>query len=352
MFDADHRAGSRGNRPVAGRPRRRAGAAPGWRSKKKIASEPELEQNLKSVLEVRTAGDPDEKDVLWTDLSPGEIADAVTDMGTPVSPPVVQDWMEEQKLARHKIEKVLPGGQSPDRDPQFRRITELKAEYVAAGNPVFSLDTKAKEHLGQLFRKGRVWTQRAFQAWDHDFPSWATGVIIPHGIYDLARNRGHINIGLSHDTSQFACDSFRWYWNRIGQRCYPDARSILLLCDCGGSNSAAQHLFKQDLQNLVNDLGIEIRVAHYPSYCSKFNPIERRFFPHVARACQGMLFDTLDTVVRLMRRASTTTGLQTTVNVIRRVYETGRKVADNFKAAVTLLFDDLLPKWNYVARPQ
>ena len=126
-------------------------------------------------------------------------------------------------------------------------------------------------------------------------------MIIPHGIYDLARNRGHINIGLSHDTSQFACDSFRWYWNRIGQRCYPDATSILLLCDCGGSNSAAQYLFKQDLQDLVNDLGIEIRVAHYPSYCSKFNPIERRFFPHVARACQGMLFDTLDTVVRLMR---------------------------------------------------
>ena len=352
VFDADHCAGSRRTRPVADRPRRGTGAASRRRSKKKIESEPELEQNLKSVLEVRTAGDPDEKDVLWTDLSPRQIADVVTNMGTPVSPPVVQDWMEGQKLARHKIGKVLGGGHSPDRDTQFRRIDALKTEYLAAGNPVFSLDTKAKEHLGQLFREGRVWTQRAFQAFDHDFPSWATGVIIPHGIYDLVRNRGHLNIGLSHDTSQFACDSFRWYWNRIGQRCYPDATSILLLCDGGGSNSAAQYLFKQDLQDLVNDLGIEIRVAHYPSYCSKFNPIERRFFPHVARACQGMLFDTLDTVVRLMRKASTTTGLQTTVNVIRRVYETGRKIADNFKAAMTILFDDLLPKWNYVAKPQ
>lgn len=290
--------------------------------------------------------------MLWTDLSPRQIADTVTDMGTPVSPPVVQDWMEEQKLARHKIEKVLPGGQSPDRDAQFRRIAELKAEYVAEGNPIFSLDTKAKEHLGQLFRKGRVWTQRAFRAFDHDFPSWATGLIIPHGIYDLARNRGHINIGLSHDTSQFACDSFRWYWNRIAKRCYPDATSILLLCDCGGSNAAAQYLFKQDLQDLAGDLGIEIRVAHFPSYCSKFNPIERRFFPHVARACQGMLFDTLDTVVRLMRNASTTTGLQTTVNVIRRLYATGRKVADDFKTTMTIRFDALLPKWNYVALPQ
>ncbi len=322
------------------------------RSKKKIESEPELEQNLKAILEVRTAGDPDKKDVLWTDLSPRQIADAVTGMGTSVSPPVVQDWMKEQKLGRRKIEKVLAGGHNPDRDAQFLRIAELKSQYFAVGNPVFSLDTKAKEHLGQLFREGRVWTQQAFRAFDHDFPSWATGVIIPHGIYDILCNRGHINIGLSHDTSQFACDSLRWYWNRIGQQCYPHAKSMLLLCDCGGSNSAAQYLFKRDLQNLVNDLGIEIRVAHYPSYCSKFNPIERRFFPHVGRACQGMLFDTLDTVVRLMRKASTTTGLQTTVNVIRRAYATGRRVADTFKAAMPILFDDLLPKWNYTAQPQ
>lgn len=303
-------------------------------------------------MEIRTAADPDEPDVLWTDLSPRQVAEAVSEMGTPVSPPVVQDWLEEQGLARHKIEKVLEGGRSPDRDAQFRRIDELKTEYAAAGNPVLSVDTKAKEHLGQLFRAGRVWTQRPFQAFDHDFPSWATGVVIPHGIYDITRNRGHLNIGLSHDTSEFACDSLRWYWNRIGRRCYPRATSILLLCDCGGSNSAAQYLFKQDLQHLVDDLRIPIRVAHYPSYCSKFNPIERRLFPHVGRACQGMLFDTLDTVVRLMRKASTTTGLSTTVNVIRRVYETGRQVANDFKANLPLLFDKVLPKWNYIAVPR
>lgn len=315
-------------------------------------SQPELKRNLESLLEVRTAGDPDEPDVQWTDLSPTRMAAAVGLMGTPVSAPVAQDWLEEQGLARHKIEKTLPGGHSPDRDTQFQRIAELKTAYAAAGNPVFSMDTKAKEHLGQLFRKGRAWTQRPFQAFDHDFPSWATGVLIPHGIYDIARNRGHLNIGLSHDTSAFACDSFRWYWNRIGQRCYPHATSILLLCDAGGSNAAGQYLFKQDLQALVNDLGLEIRVAHYPSYCSKFNPIERRFFPHVARACQGMLFDVLDTAVALMKKASTTTGLRTTVNVIRRIYQIGRKVPESFKSAMTLRFDRLLPRWNYVAVPE
>jgi hypothetical protein len=304
------------------------------------------------VLEVRTAGDPDEEKAVWTEFSPSQIASKVADLGTPVSPQVVRDWLEGAGLALHKIAKVLAGGQSPNRDAQFQRIATLKAEYLDAGNPVFSVDAKAKERLGQLYRKGRVWTQEAFRAFDHDFPSWATGVVIPHGIYDLARNCGHINVGLSHETSQFACDSFRWYWNRIGQRCYPDATSILWLCDCGGSNSANQYLFKHDLQALVDDLGIEIRVAHYPSYCSKYNPIERRFFPHVGRACQGVLFDTLDTVVRLMRNATTRTGLKTTVNVIRRVYETGRQVAEDFKAAMPILFDDNIPKWNYRAVPR
>jgi hypothetical protein len=319
---------------------------------KKIESEPQLERNLKSVLEVRTAGDPDEQDSLWTDLSPREIAQAVTELGTPVCPPVVRDWLDDQGLTLHKIAKVLEGGQSPDRNDQFLRIAQLKAQYTQAGNPVFSMDSKAKEHLGQLFRAGRVYTQRPFKAFDHDYPSWATGILIPHGIYDLARNRGHINIGLSHDTSEFACDSFRWYWNRIGKQCYPHATSILLLCDGGGSNSASHYIFKQDLQELVNDLGTPIRMAHYPSYCSKYNPIERRLFSQVSRACQGMLFDTMQTVVGLMRKASTTTGLKTTVNVMRGVYELKRKVADDFKAGMKLAFDTLLPTWNYVAEPQ
>lgn len=274
------------------------------------------------------------------------------EMGTPVSPPVVRDWLDDHGLKLRKIAKDLAGGHSPDRDAQFLRIATRKAEFAAVGNPVFSIDTKAKEHLGQLFREGRVRTQRAFEAFDHDFPSWATGVIIPHGIYDLARNRGHINIGLNHDTSRFACDSFRWYWNRIGRQCYPHATSILWLCDGGGSNSATQYLFKHDLQDLANDVGLEIRVAHYPSYCSKYNPIERRLFPHITRACQGVLFDTLETVVSLMRKASTRTGLRTTVNVIRKEYEKGRKVSETFKASMPIVFDKQIGKWNYRAVPQ
>lgn len=179
-------------------------------------------------------------------------------------------------------------------------------------------------------------------------------MLIPHGIYDPLRNRGHINIGLSHDTTQFACDSFQWYWNRIGQRCDPDADSILLLVDCGGSHSATKYIFKHDLQSVVNQIGVEVRVAHSPSYCSKYNPIERRFFPHVSRACTGMLFDTLQRAVELMRKASTSTGLKTTVNVIRRIYETGRNATAAIKEAIrsTVCFHEILPKWNYTIKPQ
>lgn len=306
---------------------------------------------MNSFLDVRTAGDPDQTEFKSTDFSPTFIADEVGKLGTPVSPHVVRDWLDDQGMALHKMAKEIAGGMSPFRNTQFENIDNFKCQYFDAGNPVFSIDTKAKERLGQLYRKGRVWTEQAFRAFDHDFPSWATGVVIPHGIFDLTRNCGHINIGLSHETSLFACDSFRWYWNRIGKRCYPTATSILWLCDCGGSNAANKHIFKEDLQSLVNDIGIEIRVAHYPSYCSKYNPIERRFFPHVGRACQGKLFDTLERVVELMRRTTTSTGLRATVNVIRRFYEIGRKVADDFKGNMTILFDDLLPQWNYRAIP-
>jgi hypothetical protein len=303
-------------------------------------------------LESRTAGDPDDARLVFTDLSAARLSLTMTQMGTPVCAEVIRHWMEEQDLRLRKIAKDLAGGHSPDRKAQFERIAELIAASEAAGTPYFSIDTKAKEYLGKLFRAGRVRSTQAFRAFDHDFPSWADGVLIPHGIYDRVRNRGHINLGLSHDTSQYACDSFRWYWNRIGKRCYPEATSILWLCDCGGSNAANTSLFKHDVHQLADQIGVEIRVAHYPSYCSKYNVIERRFFPHLTRACQGMLFDTVDTVVTLMRKATTSTGLRTTVNVIRRHDETGRKATAHLKQHLKIVFDHRLPKWNYRAIPQ
>lgn len=291
---------------------------------------------------------------MFTDLTSTRLEQELQALGTPANDDTIRRWMDEQNLRLRKIRKVKAGGASADRDAQFQNIAQLIEQYEQAGNPYFSMDTKAKEFQGQLFRAGRVRCSQAFQAFDHDFPSWADGVIIPHGLFDPIRNRGHINIGLSHDTTEFACDSFKWYWNRIGLQSYPHADSILLLVDCGGSNSATKYIFKHDLQAVVNAIGVEIRVAHYPSYCSKYNPIERRFFPHVTRACTGMLFDTLERAVELMRKATTSTGLRTTVNVMRRVYETGRNATDAIKETIrrTVKFHGLLPKWNYTLMPQ
>lgn len=317
------------------------------RAEKKVQTEPQLETNLKEMMQVRTGGDPDEPETTFTNLSPTEMADKATQQGTPVSDKTVATWLDDSKIGYRKIAKDIPCGHSADREQQFDLLTEHIENYRSLGNPVFSVDTKSKEFLGKLYRAGRIRTSEPFRAFDHDFPSLATGVVIPHGIYDIARNVGHINLGVSHETSRFACDSLRWYWNRIGKQCYPEATSILLLCDCGGSNSASKYIFKHYLQGLVDSIGVEIRVAHYPSYCSKYNPIERRFFPHIGRACSGMLFDTLETVVQLMRRAKTRTGLRTTVNVLKGIYEVGENATEEIKLALRTIYDKLIPKWNY-----
>jgi len=304
------------------------------------------------IVEPHTAGDPCREDYYWTDLCQTQIADQLTAMGTSVCSSTAKHLLDDFNFSKRKMLKNLPGGEVADRNTQFEHIQRLRKRYQRQGNPVFSMDTKKKEHLGLLYRDGRVYCQQPFEAFDHDFPSWATGKIIPHGIWDPFRNHGHLNLGLSHDTAQFACESFRWFWKRIGRIYYPDASSILLLCDAGGSNNCRHYIFKQELQRLVNEIGVEIRVAHYPTYCSKFNPIERRFFCHVTRACQGVLFDTLDKVVNMMRKTATRTGLSTTVRVMRKAYETGRHATEEFRQNMKFKLDQVLPRWNYTAQVQ
>jgi hypothetical protein len=206
--------------------------------------------------------------------------------------------------------------------------------------------------IGSLYRAGRLYTQEEIQVYDHDWVSLAEGVVIPHGLYDLARNEGYIQIGTSHDTGEFACDSLRYWWQHHGKLHYSDAASILILCDGGGSNSARHYLFKQDLQRLANELGIEIRIAHYPPYQSKYNPIEHRLFPHVTRACQGVIFKSVEIVQELIAKTKTRTGLQVFATILDGFYQTGRKVTEEYKQTMEIVFDDYLPKWNYTAVPQ
>jgi hypothetical protein len=318
---------------------------------KKVETDSVAETNLNSLLEIRTAGSPDEEDLVFTDLSPPILSERLNEMGTPIGRDAIATWLKDAGIRYRQIRKDLAGGEHPDRDAQFIRMGQWIEQYETEGNPWFSIDTKSKEHLGTLYRKGRVLSSSPFLAFDHDYPSWADGVVIPHGIYDRRLNLGHINLGLSRDTSQFACDSFRWFWNRIGKQRYPNATSILWVCDGGGSNSSRKYIFKHDLQCLSETIGLDIRVAHYPPYCSKYNPIERRFFSQVGRVCAGMLFDTVERVVELMRKTTTRTGLRTTVNVIKTLYPKKRNATDEMKENLRIVFDDLLPRWNYMATP-
>jgi Rhodopirellula transposase DDE domain len=265
--------------------------------------------------------------------------------------PVVKQLLRKHGYVTRKARKSKAMGGHADRNGQFENIARLKREYLESDDPIVSMDTKKKEMIGNFYRAGHLLTQGVIETLDHDFPSFASGVIIPHGFYDVKQNAGHVNLGTSRDTGEFACDSIERWWERTGRVLYPRASSILLLCDGGGSNSSTQYLFKEDLQRLVDRLGIEIRVAHYPPYCSKYNPIEHRLFPHLTRACQGVIFESVGLVKELMERARTSTGLRVTVDILDKVYRTGREYAAGFKEGMKIVFDVILPKWNYRAVP-
>ena len=324
---------------------------PGGGRKPHVDKIPELKQELHSVLEDHTAGSPMKQEVIWTDLTPKQIQEALAERDLYFGLPFLRQLLLEEGYRPLKARKDLQRGEHPDRNAQFDNIARLKQEYLDAGNPLLSIDAKKRELLGTFYRAGRLYTRQGLLVWDHDFPSWAEGVVIPYSLYDLRRNFGYVSLGTSRDTTEFACDSICWWWAEHGQYLYPQATSVCLLCDGGGSNSATKYLFKEDLQKAADRIGVELRVAHYPPYCSKFNPIERRLFPHMTRAAQGVIFDSVETVKRLFEKTSTETGLGVVVEIARKVYEAGRKYARGFKENMKILFDDFLPKWNYRAVP-
>ena len=325
---------------------------PGGGRKSCQEKHPDIDEKFLQVLRDHTAGDPMDERVLWTDLEPAQIVTLLWEVhGIPVSKATVRKLLKKHHYRKRKAQKKQTMKEVPQRDEQFQNISRLTAEYRDSGNPIVSMDTKKKEQLGNFYREGRLYTLEELKTFDHDFKSFAEGVAIPHSFYDLKLNTGYIQIGTSHDTSEFACDSFRHWWYSYGQHNYPGATSILVLCDGGGSNSSRHHLFKADLQSLADEIGIEIRIAHYPPYCSKYNPIEHRLFPHVTRACQGVVFTSMELVKELIGKTHTSKGLTAFVHVIDKVYQTGRKVADDFKETMRIIFDDALPQWNYRAVP-
>jgi Rhodopirellula transposase DDE domain len=299
-----------------------------------------------------TAGDPMREGVLWTNLSRREISRRLAEMESPASRHVVRKLLKKYGLGQRKARKKKSLGNHPDRDAQFKNIAKRKADYLAKGWPVISIDSKKKELIGNFAREGHTHTQTIVETLDHDFPSAGEGKLIPHGIYDLARNEGYIHLNTSHDTSEFCCDSIAHWWKQHGSKHYPKALYLLILCDGGGSNASNRYVFKEALQKLANQLGLEIRVAHHPPYCSKHNPIEHRLFAHVTHACRGVIFHSVAIARNFMAKAKTSTGLKVTVDVLTGIYATGKKCAVDFIENMSITFDKYLPRWNYRAEPQ
>lgn len=290
-------------------------------------------------------------DVKWTNLSRRQIARRMAELGTPVSKNIVKRLLWDEGFRRRKPQKKRTMGQHADRNAQFENIAKLKKQYLDAGQPVISMDTKKKEMLGNFYREGVTDAVEPTIVNDHDFTSSSDGTVIPHGIYDVAKNEASVHLNCSKDTSELACESIELWFNEQGRQDYPDASELLVFCDGGGSNSATHYIFKEDLQGLANRLNLRIRICHYPPYCSKYNPIEHRVFPHVTRACKGVPLESVAAAKYYIEKTETVQGLNVVVRVMDKVYEIGRKYAKDFKKTMTIQFDKYLPKWNYTAIP-
>ena len=312
----------------------------------------QLAENLQTVLRNHTAGDPMRENVKWTNLSRRQIARKLKELGTPANKDTVSRLLYDLGFRRRKSQKKRTMKQHADRNTQFENIERLKKEYLDAGKPVLSMDTKKKELLGNFYRDGVTDGVEPIIVNDHDFPSYGNGKLIPHGIYDVRKNELNLHLNTSSDTSELACDSLELWWQEQGQVDYQEQDEVLVLCDSGGSNDARSYLFKEDLQSLSNRTHLKWRIAHYPAGCSKYNPIEHRGFPHVTRACQGAVLETVESAKHYMEKAETTKGLRTTVRIMDKVYETGRKFAVDFKKKMTTQFDKILPKSNYTIIPE
>jgi len=272
--------------------------------------------------------------------------------GIIISRKVVKQLLKKHNYVKRKSQKAIAGGSCENRNEQFENILEKIADFKTKGDPYISMDTKKKEMIGKYSRgNDALYGTKAERTNDHDFKGKDVQTGIPHGIYDEQHKHGHIMIGNSRDTSEFACDCIRNWWVKIGYIRYTCALRLLILCDGGGSNSSRHYIFKEDLQKLAIEIGLDITVAHYPPYCSKWNLIEHRLFPHISNALRrGAALHSIDHMAEKIKRTKTKTGISVSVFKTDKVYRTGRKYSDGFKENNKIVFDKYLPQWNYTAK--
>jgi hypothetical protein len=307
-------------------------------------------------MEHETAGDP-VTGCKWTRKSTKKIAQQLKRVGIIISPNTVARLLKDMKFSLRVNLKTLESGlrNPPDpetRDRQFQYIQRQRRDCIRRGIPIISVDTKSRILLGRFHRKGRKWSCKPIKVLDHDFPSDAEGVAIPYGIYDIQRNEGFVCVGTSRDTSEFAVDAISSWWSNAGRVHYPEAKELLILADCGGSNSSRTRLWKYQLQTAFCDkVGLKVRVCHYPPGASKWNPIEHRLFSFISDNWAGEPLVGYECILKFIRATKTKGGLRVRACLIDRQYEKGIKISDSQMQQISLKRSRLHPKWNYSIAP-
>jgi Rhodopirellula transposase DDE domain len=334
--------------PGEGRVRRAGGG------RKKIEGvDPGVRTLLDKILEETTAGDPMSQ-LRWTSKSTRTMAEELTRLGHPVSWVTVARCLDDMGYSLQANRKSKEGPQHADRDAQFRYINRQVKAQMATGDPVVSVDAKKKELVGPFKNGGRTWRPKGKprEVNTKDFPSLAQGKALPYGVYDTGQNRAVVNVGVTHDTAEFAVESIRRWWKLDGRKSYPTARRLLICADAGGSNGTRLRAWKLNLQEMADEIQIPITVCHYPPGTSKWNKIEHRLFSFISLNWRGEPLINYETIINLIGETKTRTGLKVKAVLDTNEYETGIKVSDEELEEIQIRRHKVHPAWNYTISPR
>ena len=308
---------------------------------------------LEALVDPVTRGDPTSP-LRWTCKSRAKLAAALTEQGWRVSSTTVGRLLRRSGYRLQSVRKRQEGTVHPDRNAQFEHINATADQFLTAGQPVISVDTKKKELVGNFKNAGREWQPKGTppSVRVHDFPTDAEGKAIPYGIYDMARNEAWVSVGRDHDTPAFAVASIRLWWRRMGQAAYPDARTLYITADAGGSNGYRSRAWKHELQQLADETGLTIHVSHFPPGTSKWNKIEHRLFCHITANWRGTPLTTYETIVDRIGNTRTAAGLRVHAALDPNRYPTGVKVTEAEMKAMSLVRDGFHGDWNYQLAPR
>jgi Rhodopirellula transposase DDE domain len=317
------------------------------------ATDASLIDDLRSLVEPETRGDP-QSPLLWTCKSLRKLSQSLRDMGHKIGRTVVGELLHKLDYRLQANRKTREGSSHPDRDAQFRYINDRVKAALAAGEPAISVDTKKKELVGDFKNGGREWRPKGSpeEVRVHDFVIPELGRAVPYGVYDIANNVGWVSVGIDHDTAAFATNAIRSWWKLMGRERFPEAKTLLITADGGGSNGSRVRLWKIELQKLANELGIPITVCHLPPGTSKWNKIEHRLFSFITGNWRGKPLISHQVIVELIAATTTKTGLNVRCQLDPNTYPAGIKVPDAELQAVNLTRHDFHGEWNYTINPK